>query len=151
MAITTSYDWIKEKFNPSYWKNIEEFEEFRLRWISETRQDTNYYTDKNGVERAIQPINHFPKLKEYEVWMEGFAATGESSGASLQGKAMARNFGQACHIVMCTTQLKYIEKQNDPNNKDYVNASRWDYNPNEFSYWGCGLYWSEALAKRTFG
>ena len=96
MAITTNFQIIQKEFNPQYWKSIDEFEEYYLRRIQETMADRNYYTDRNGFERRIDFINHHPELKEYEVWCEGYAATGESAGASLVGKAMARNFAQAC-------------------------------------------------------
>ncbi len=92
MAITTSFTGIQKEFNPQYWKSIDDFEEYYLRRIQETMADRNYYTDRNGVERQIDFINHFPELKEYEVWCEGYAATGESSDATLIGKAFARNF-----------------------------------------------------------
>ena len=83
--------------------------------------------------------------------MTGFAATGQRQGASLLGKAKARNFGQACHIVMCQDKLDWIKKENDPNNKDYVTPARWDYDPTKFSYWGCGLCWDEKVARKQFG
>lgn len=151
MAISTNFNQIKEKFNPRYFDSIDEFEEYYLRRIQETMSDRNYYTDRNGIERQIDFINHFPELKEYEVWMEGYAATGESSNATLLGKVFARNFAQACDIVMCKTHLEWIEEVNNPNYKEYCPPRTWDYSPHELSVWGCRLYWSEKLARKTFG
>jgi len=151
MAITTNYEGIKSEFNPRYWNSIEEFESFYLQELAETLADTNYYTNKNGEETKISPVNHYPELKEYEVWMEGYAATGESGTANLVGKTKARNFAQACHILMCEEKLKNIAEENKPNNNDYVTAGRWDYNPNRLSYWGRKLYWSYELASKSFG
>lgn len=151
MAITTNFQIIKEKFNPRYWNSIDEFEEYYLRDLSERLADTNYYTDRNGVEKKIPPINHHPELKEYEVWMEGYSATGESAGASLVGKVKARNFAQACHILMCKQHLEWMEKENQPNYKEYSTPGRWDYDPSRLTYWGRRLYWSEELAKKSFG
>jgi len=151
MAITTSFTGIQKKFNPQYWKSIDDFEEYYLRRIQETMADRNYYTDRNGVERQIDFINHFPELKEYEVWSEGFAATGQSLDAILIGKAFARNFTQACDIVMCQNHLKWIEKVNSPDYKEYCPPSKWSYDPNRLSDWGCRLYWSEGLARKSFG
>ena len=51
MAISTTFQSMKEKFRPQYWKSIEEFEEYYLRDLAERLADTNYYTDKYGVER----------------------------------------------------------------------------------------------------
>ncbi len=151
MAITTNFNGIKEKFNPRYWNSIDEFEQYYLQDLAERLADTNYYTDRNGIEKAIPPVNHHPELKEYEVWMEGYAATGESASANLVGKVKARSFAQACHILMCKQHLEWMEKENNPNYKEYCTPGRWDYDPGRLSYWGCRLYWSEELAKKTFG
>lgn len=151
MAITTSFTGIQKDFNPQCWKSIDDFEEYYLRRIQETMADRNYYTDRNGVERQIDFINHHPELKEYEVWIEGYAATGESAGPSLVGKAFARNFAQACDIVMCKNHLAWIEKVNKPDYKEYCPPRKWDYDPNRLSDWGCRLYWSKELASKSFG
>jgi len=150
MAISTTYDEIGKKFNPRMWDNVDEFVEFYLLRLSEKNADTNYYTDKNGEEQVIPPINHYPELKEYEVWMTGFAATGQSAKAHLLGKAKARNFAEACHKVVCEKYLENIkETESDP--KTQYGIGRWDYNGNELTYWGCELYWSEELARKSFG
>lgn len=154
MAITTSFKMVSEIFAhqpPQNWKSIDEFEQYYLRRIQEKLSDTNYYTNREGVEITIEPINHFPELKMYEVWSEGFNIQGNSSGAVLLGKALARNFAQACDIVMCKNHLAWIERVNSPDYKEYCPASTWGYNPNELSDWGCGLYWSEELARKNLG
>lgn len=151
MAISTNYNDIKEKYNPKYWESIEQFEKFFLQEIAETRPDNNYYTDKNGEERIISPINHHPELKEYEVWMEGYGAIEEGSKACLIGKAKARNFAQACHIVMSEENLKNIKRENRPDYKGYPSLGRWDYDPKRLSFWACKLYWSEELARKIYG
>lgn len=151
MAITTNFLLIKEKYKPEYWNSIDEFEEFYLRNIAERLPDTNYYTDRNGVEIKIPPINHHPELQDYEVWMSGYVATGESSDATFIGKVKARNFAQACHILMCKQYLEWVEKENHPDYKLYSTPGRWDYDPNSLTYWNCRLYWSEKLARKTFG
>jgi len=151
MAISIHFSKIQSEFNPRYWKSIDDFEEYYLRRIQETMADRNYYTDRDGIEREIDFINHFPELKEYEVWSEGYAATGQSSDATLEGKAFARNFAQACDIVMCKNHLKWIEKVNHPDYKEYCPPRKWDYDPHKLSVWGCGLYWSEELARKSFG
>jgi len=151
MAITTSFREIYEKLDSRCWKSIDDFEEYYLRRIQETMADRNYYTDRNGVERQIDFINHHPELKEYEVWSEGFSATGQSAEATLVGKAFARNFAQACDIVMCKSHLAWIEKVNSPDYKEYCSPRKWDYDPHRLTDWGCALYWSEELARKSFG
>jgi hypothetical protein len=151
MAISTSFKDIEKKFNPHVWRSIDEYEEYFLRRIQETQADRNYYTDRHGKEVQIGFIDHHPQLKEYEVWIEGYAATGERSGATLLGKAMARNFAQACDIVMCQQRLEWITKVNDPSYAEYNPPNRWSYDPHKLSDWGCDLFWSEELARKSFG
>lgn len=150
MAITTSFTEIQKKFNPKHWESIDDFENYYLRRIQETLADRNYYTDRYGVEIQIDFINHFPELKEYEVWSGGYAATCEIYEASLIGKAFARNFVQACDIVMCKNHLAWIEMVNSPDYKGYCPPSKWNYDPNRLSDLGCKLYWSEELARKPF-
>lgn len=85
-------------------------------------------------------------MKEYEVWMEGFRATGESSGAVLLGKANANSFAAACHIVNCTNYLESLKKE-----MHSADSERWDYDPKDLSCWGCRLFESESQARKAFG
>lgn len=151
MAITTNFKQVREKFNPSYWNSIDEFEQYFLRRIQETMADRNYYTDRNGIEIKIDFIDHHPNLHEYEVWCEGYRATGESATAQLLGKTFARNFAQACDIVMCKNHLSWIEKVNNPEYKEYNPPQKWSYDPHKLSDWACALYWSKELAEKYFG
>ena len=151
MAITTNFSDVQKNFNSQYWGSIDEFEEYYLRRFQETMGDTNYYTDRHGEERKIGFIDHHPALNEYEVWMAGYVATGEHATAHLVGKVSARNFAQACDIVMCNQHLKSIKEDNSPDNTKYCPPRTWDYDPSELSVWGCRLYWSEELARKAFG
>ena len=152
MAIVTSFAKdVLPNFSSSYWDSVDEYEDYYLRRISETTADRNYYTDRNGIERKINFIDNHPSLKEYEVWISGYAATGESATASLVGKAFARNFAQACDILMCRLHLEWIEKVNSPDYKEYCPPRKWDYDPHKLSDWARGLYWSEKLARKSFG
>lgn len=83
--------------------------------------------------------------------MSGYAATGESSGAGLLGKAFARNFAQACDIVLCKDHLKHIDEVNSPEYKGYCPPRTWDYDPSNLSVWGRTLHWSKELASKSFG
>ena len=154
MAITTSYQGLKDIYSTEYWDSFEEFESYYLQFLSETLPDRNYYTNKDGIEVQIDATNHYPELKEYEVWVEGYSATGESGKAYLAGKCMGRNFGQACHYIMCKNKLELIENENLFPSHEYTSSSigcRWDYDPYKFSLWGCRLFWNEKLAKKLKG
>lgn len=95
-------------------------------------------------------MKKFP-LKEFEVWMEGYAATGEHGTAQLIGKTMARSFTEACHILACTQYLEHIKKVHGPNYNEYDNPERWDYDTDRKSYWGCRFFETEAEARKSFG
>lgn len=151
MAISLTYSDIKNRYSSKHYASFKEFEDHYIKWIREIKGDTLYYTGKNGKEIKIKPIDHHPKLKEYEVWEEGFVIQGQSGKAILLGKAKARNFAQACHIVVCRRLLEWMDKINDPDYTEYAEPGRWDYDSKKLASWGCSLYWSEKLAKQTFG
>ena len=69
-------------------------------------------------------------MKEYEVWCEGYLATGESGTASLIGKVKAKSFYEAC-VELCSKN-------------EYFNKER-------LTIWGCNLYPTEKEARKHFG
>lgn len=79
-------------------------------------------------------------MKEYEVWMEGYAATGEHQRASFEGKVMANSFDEAC-IKLLGDRLDKDEKQPDGYRRY----------PDNFCVWACTLYDNEADARKGFG
>ena len=66
----------------------------------------------------------------YEIWMEGYAAIGEYSGATFHGKIEAESFKDAC--------IKKFQ-----GNK-YFNSEK-------LTYWGCGLFDNVIDARKNFG
>ncbi len=150
MCISLSYANFARDYRPNSKQTIDEYVEMRLT-MSMERGDYIDFTDKNGVEKRLERVDNHPVLKEYEVWMEGYAATGERGDAHLAGKAFARNFKQACDIVMCRTHLEHIEKENAPDSKEYHSPYGWSYDPSCLSYWGCSLFPREDWARLSFG
>lgn len=150
MAISTSAAEFRNNFNPHSWASFEEYETFKIQYLCE-KGNFVYHTYENGKEVKFDAVNHHPELKEYEIWMEGYAATGERGYANKCATIRARNFAQAVHIYECINYLKRAEKINDPTYKEYVDAGRWDYEPNRLSNWACKYYWSEELARKSFG
>ena len=69
--------------------------------------------------------------REFEVWSEGFAATGECGKATFHGRIRAQSFEGACSKVF---------PEDDQN-----------YDPISLSYWACKLFDNEADARRAFG
>lgn len=88
-------------------------------------------------------------LHEYDIWVEGYAATGQSSDATYLGKHKGRNFQDACMRYFMKSHLDSYEE--DDKNDTYYNTKRWDYDPYRNTYWACGLYETEEEARKSFG
>jgi hypothetical protein len=100
----------------------------------------------NG-EKFVPPV--YNELKEYDIWMEGYAATGESSKASYLGKSKGRNFQDACMRYALKSELEHRQKMDNEN--QYFDTGRWDYDPRRNSIWACRLYETEDEARESFG
>lgn len=74
-------------------------------------------------------------MKFYNVWVEGYCATGGSSPAMYIGGAYGASFSDAVHVVM---------GQNHPTEK--VDSDR-----GKLSWWGCRFFDNEIDAKASFG
>ena len=72
-------------------------------------------------------------MKQYEVWMEGYAATGDSSEAEFCGVYEAETFSDACAAW-----------NKEKGEKGYFNARA-------LTYWGCRFFDNETDARRSFG
>jgi hypothetical protein len=105
--------------------------------------------DMSKYEQKPTPV----ELKEYEVWSEGYMATGESGGATLHGKVMARSFREACNILMCKHYLEWVTKMQDTNytgQRDNPDSGM-SYDPSHLTVWGCRLFDNEVDARKSFG
>lgn len=70
----------------------------------------------------------------YEIWIEGWYATGGHSPARLLGREYAESFGGACVLFV-------------RNNPEY----RQHFNLDKLSHWGCSLFDNEVEARAVFG
>lgn len=68
--------------------------------------------------------------KEYEIWSEGYLATGNMSGAHFHGKQAGKSFREACE--------KFFKE-------------RVFFNKENLTIWGCRLYDNEQEARKNFG
>lgn len=73
-------------------------------------------------------------MPRYEIWSEGYRASGDSSGAIKHGEADGENFKEA--VARFATE----------NPKFYTY-----YSPIQNTYWGCELFDNEVDARRRFG
>jgi hypothetical protein len=98
-------------------------------------------------------------IKEFEIWIEGYAATGEHQKAHLIGKAKGKTFEEACInfrypedienmwgtiIVKKGTPLK-LDK--DPDQPDGFRRM----SKGNLCIWGCALFDNETDARKAFG
>jgi hypothetical protein len=87
--------------------------------------------------------------KEYEIWIEGYAATGESSTASYIGKAMGDTFEDACN------NFEYPEDEFNMGIKVHSKGEKLPLDEKGHggkpSIWACRLFDNEADARKSFG
>lgn len=86
------------------------------------------------AERIERMSEYSDEVRSFEVWVEGYRATGEHARAELWGTASAHSFREAVAIV-------YAVKGADPS---YLDLDR-------LSSWGCRFFDNEADARKSFG
>lgn len=88
-------------------------------------------------------------IKEWEIWIEGYAVSGNISTASFIGKATGETFEEACR--------NFREPENIVAPQGGVVITKRGTGLNlDFSYgypsiWGCRLFDNEAEARESFG
>jgi len=83
--------------------------------------------------RDPDDFTHHAQARKYEVWLEGFAATGEHGRARFVTSTYAYSFAEACDAA--------VEALGDDSH----------YNRERLTYWGCRFFEDEAGARRAFG
>ena len=73
-------------------------------------------------------------MTQYQIWSEGYQATGEHGYATLHGEVEASTFKDAC-CLLAGTQASFSAY----------------FNPDTMTYWGCRLYDTEEQARRLCG
>jgi hypothetical protein len=72
-------------------------------------------------------------MRKYQIWMEGYAATGDHAPAEFCGEYEAESFAEACAAW----------------NKERGESGY--FNTNTLTYWGCRFFDNETDARRSFG
>lgn len=73
--------------------------------------------------------------KEFEVWLEGYRATGQEHKHEFIGKEKAKDFKEACYIAI---------KKWCNNDKDFEEY----YDSEKCTFWGCRCFDNEADSMR---
>lgn len=96
-------------------------------------------------------------MKTYEIWMEGYAATGEHGTARFIGTAEGTNFEDACRNFRQPEDIYgptlnkaklAIEQVIIVHKGEPLKLDEYDTGP---SIWGCRLFDNEADARKSYG
>lgn len=93
-------------------------------------------------------------MKEYEIWMEGYAATGEHGTASKIGEFLAEDFDDAVlqYNEHLKTETEYKPTFAEPyTRRDFISQEAFLRRRSNWKIWGCALFDNEADARKSFG
>jgi len=89
-------------------------------------------------------------MKKYEIWMEGYAATGEHSDAQKIGEAEGDTFDDAVkNYMLRPTLLPHGIKENDKSR--YRSEEAYANRRSNWNIWACNLFDNETDARKSFG
>lgn len=73
-------------------------------------------------------------MKTFDIWIEGYSATGESGKAQYKGSYQGITFQDACEQMMKEKgwEMSYYNKDRD-------------------TFWGCRFFDNESDARKSFG
>ena len=90
----------------------------------------------------------FSNMKEFEIWVEGYAATGEYGTAQMIGKGFGETFDDAVRDYMSKNTNNGIEV----NDRDrYINEESYQKRRSNWNIWACSLFDNETDARKSFG
>lgn len=98
-------------------------------------EDRNRYRDYifRIIDEQTEP-EQVPELREFDVWSEGYRATGEAAPAQYLGRFKGATFRDAVETAL--TDLSWDRK--------YYDAER-------LTFWGCRFFDNEIDARKVFG
>lgn len=86
--------------------------------------------------------------REFEIWMSGFAITGNQQGAQFIGKAKGETFKEACQNYEYPEDILGWNKEVIVHKGDKLKLdAHYDWP----SIWACKLYDNEVDARKSFG
>lgn len=115
-----------------YWadvyKEIDDFEKYFLEEIAERITEKVVYT-KGDKTVILEPADHYPSLKTYSIFEAGYIQGDTTTEPIFLGSVKARNFAQACHILMCKKYLEAAELKNDTDQPEGSEPFYFRYDP----------------------
>lgn len=101
---------------------------------------TNEQINTSGGDASTEPLVE----KQFTVWSEGYAATGEHGTATMMGTSSGLDFKDAC--VKLFKQLAE-ERPTEKERKEYERL----FDPEKLTFWACKLFDNEEEARKSFG
>jgi hypothetical protein len=87
-------------------------------------------------------------VREFEIWMEGYAAMGEHGTAQMIGKGFGSTFDEAVKDYMSKNPNHGIG-ENGKNR--YISEDAYKNRRSNWNIWACNLFDNEADARKSFG
>lgn len=87
-------------------------------------------------------------MKNYEIWMEGYRATGESGTAQLIAIYEGESFDDAVMNYMEKTPNHGIAKNT---RNGYISDKAYENRESNWNIWSCNLFDNETDARKSFG
>lgn len=104
--------------------------------------NTDWIVTEFDIEERVK------SLKNFEIWVEGYAATGESGTAHKIGEGEGETFDEAVKDYMSKNPNHGIE-WND--SRRYSTDEAYMNRRSHWNIWACNLYDNEADARKSFG
>lgn len=86
--------------------------------------------------------------REYEIWMEGYAVTGDRQGAEMIGKGIGNTFDKAVIDYMSKNDNHGIEENKT---SKYNSKESYHNRKSNWNIWACNLFDNEVDARKSFG
>ena len=87
-------------------------------------------------------------MKTFEIWMEGYSATGESGTAQKIGEGTGESFDDAVIDYMSKNSNNGIAKNGRGR---YSSDERYEKRRSNWNIWACSLFDNEVDARKSFG
>ena len=87
-------------------------------------------------------------VREFEIWTEGYAATGERGTAKMIGKGVGTTFDEAVKDYMNKNPTHGI-KENVRGG--YISEEYYQKRRSNWNIWACNLFDNESDARKSFG
>lgn len=88
-------------------------------------------------------------MKTFQIWMEGYIATGESGRAQMIGTGKGETFNDAVKDFMKENPTDHRIQENT--RKRYTTQEAYDTRDSNWNIWACDLYDNHADAAKAFG